>query len=218
MSIKSDSAINPIKIRKAAQPADWLAIRELCCLTGNSGAPIERERFDFFGELWVGPYQYCLPDWAYVATRDDKVVGYLTGCPNTPLFELVKITRFHPRVLAQLARGKFERNADVRRYLRRLTPFERSPVESFSRDTRFLIDERYPAHLHVNLAADARGGGAGRRLVDAFTADLSREGIAGVHIHCGEKPVPFYEALGFKHLDSIRYGSVPVHAMGLELT
>lgn len=73
-------------IRRARTPEDWRAIHELCGRTGAGGECIERSRWPFFGELWVGPYRRLAPDWAYVAEQAGAIVGYLTGCRDTPAF------------------------------------------------------------------------------------------------------------------------------------
>ena len=65
---------------------DWRQIREICGLTADAGRPIEEFRRPFFAEYWVGPYQRLLPEWTLVARRGGRVVGYLTGCPDTASF------------------------------------------------------------------------------------------------------------------------------------
>ena len=61
---RGDHASNPLTfklisarpmIRAFSSPADWAAIREICCLTGNAGEPIEK-RAGFFAETG-SPYQ-----------------------------------------------------------------------------------------------------------------------------------------------------------------
>ncbi len=65
-------------------------------------------------------------------------------------------------------------------------------VEDPARDPRFAdiayfadlanLTARYPAHLHINLAADARNQGLGGRLIEAFCAYARAKGAAGVHV------------------------------------
>ncbi len=58
---------------------------------------------------------------------------------------------------------------------------------------------KFPAHLHVNLAADARGSGIGRALVQRFVEDARRAGTPGVHVVTsqGARNVGFYARNGF---------------------
>lgn len=64
------------------------------------------------------------------------------------------------------------------------------------------IVARYPAHLHINMRADARGQGVGQRLVEAFIARLRAGGGKGVHVVTGaqSRAVGFYRKCGFAPL------------------
>ena len=58
--------------------------------------------------------------------------------------------------------------------------------------------------FHINeliVAADCRGQGIGRRLVDAFVEDAARNGVDTVDLFCSKTNaggVAFYESLGFE--------------------
>ncbi len=60
----------------------------------------------------------------------------------------------------------------------------------------------YPAHLHINVAAQYRSAGIGARLIQAFLEHAGRRGIAGVHVVTGEgmRNVGFYARLGFARM------------------
>ena len=70
----------------------------------------------------------------------------------------------------------------------------------------------YPAHLHINLAADFRGQRIGEKLIEALAAALTREGIPGVHAVTGrdQRNVSFYKRLGFHELARAPKGSTEV--------
>lgn len=199
--------LTPVSISSGkAKADDWPRIRELCCLTGNAGAPIAPERWPFFSENWVGPYQALLPEWTYVLRQDQRVVGYLTGCPNTVAFERLKAWRFHPGLLLRVVTGRCPRTADTSRYVRRTLGFESEPNARCSEATRAALRASFPAHLHINLDASVRGQGLGGRLVDAFAMDLkARGGVPGVHVFCGQGPVKFYLAQGFTELERVEF-------------
>ncbi len=61
------------------------------------------------------------------------------------------------------------------------------------------VTRRYPAHLHVNLAAPVRGSGVGSDLVRAFVATVAAAALPGVHVVTGRdaRNVGFYNRLGF---------------------
>src|SRR6185312_12630729 len=108
----------PALVRVAKSPADWQAVRNLCCRTGNGGDPIDPARWPLFAELWVGPYQRLAPEWTYVAEMDGRVVGYLTGCPDTAAFRRARRFRVTLPLLVAIACRRFPWNADARRAVR----------------------------------------------------------------------------------------------------
>ncbi len=57
----------------------------------------------------------------------------------------------------------------------------------------------FPAHLHINLAPEHRGKGAGSRLIAAFVRHAEEAGSAGVHVVTGKgmRNVGFYQRNGF---------------------
>jgi GNAT superfamily N-acetyltransferase len=57
----------------------------------------------------------------------------------------------------------------------------------------------YPAHLHINLAADVRSQGIGARLVEAFADRAIVLGAPGMHVvtNPASRNVSFYERCGF---------------------
>ena len=61
---------------------------------------------------------------------------------------------------------------------------------------------RYPAHLHLNLTAAARGAGIGARLIDAFAADTRSAGLPGLHVvtSASARNVAFYRRIGFTEI------------------
>lgn len=61
------------------------------------------------------------------------------------------------------------------------------------------ITRSFPAQLHVNLTARARGNGFGTALIDAFVRDAQQERCPGVHVvtGAGARNVSFYTRAGF---------------------
>jgi GNAT superfamily N-acetyltransferase len=196
---------------------DWNAVFELCCLTGNDGAPIARERWDLFGRLWVEPYRKILPQWLYVAEAQRGIVGYLTGCPNTGAFGKAKFWRFSLPLLVDIFLGRYRGNREARRFVRQVFRLEKQSERAFSRALRHELQRDYPAHLHMNVDAAWQRSGVGTRLVEAFFSDLRNAHIPGVHLYCDAAPLEFYQRQGFKDLAKIVFHGVPVYALGLRL-
>ena len=212
----------PITIRRLTanrefEAAVWHAIGELCCRTGNNGAPIAPERWRLFAKIWIEPYENQLPDWTYVAEVDGEVIGYLTGCPDSKTFSRRRFWRSTVPLLGEIFLGHFHGQADARPFARRALGLAPSVERCFPSDVRRRVRSGYPAHLHINVDARYRGGGVGRRLCQAFFADLRSQGIAGIHLYCGADPLKFYLRLGFDELSSMRLGATSVHLLGLTI-
>jgi GNAT superfamily N-acetyltransferase len=192
-------------IRKACERADWTYIRDLCARTGNAGDPIEPARNPFFSELWVGPYEKLRPEWTYLAESAEFPVGYLTGVPDSRVFLRERRWLFELPLYLRLGFGAFPDSRDTQRFRDRFLRREPGPEESFPMNATESVLEEYPAHLHLNLEASARGEGLGRRLIAQFQADLNAVGVHGIHVYCGDVPLPFYRRLGFTELDRIEF-------------
>jgi len=64
----------------------------------------------------------------------------------------------------------------------------------------------YPAHLHINCAASARGKGIGSKLCQALEDKLRADRIGGLHLVTaqGDRNTSFYKKLGFSSLKTHR--------------
>lgn len=157
-------------IRRAEQ-LDWSAIKDLCADTGRQGSPVDDDEREAFGEHWIGPYRELRPDWTWVAVADKKVVGYLTGCPDTLSFEKERRRVFTPR------------------------PDSR---EFFPLPIRLKLWTEHPAHAHMNVSSDFRGFGTGGALLRAYFAALKEAGVPSVHVICGPSAASFWERMAFR--------------------
>jgi GNAT superfamily N-acetyltransferase len=76
----------------------------------------------------------------------------------------------------------------------------------------------YPAHLHINLAPEARSQGIGARLIEAFAAHARGAGSPGMHVVTGaaSRNVRFYAACGFTEAGRLETAK-PIVFLGREL-
>jgi GNAT superfamily N-acetyltransferase len=72
----------------------------------------------------------------------------------------------------------------------------------YFRDEFRTLCRRYPAHLHINLAAPFRSIGIGARLVAAFAERAAEAGAPGMHVVTARhaRNVRFYARCGFAEL------------------
>jgi GNAT superfamily N-acetyltransferase len=189
-----------LPVRVAHTEADWQGVRSLCCQTGNGGDPIDPARWPLFAELWIGPYQRLVPEWTYVAEAEGRVVGYLTGCPDTAAFRRARRFRVTPRLLVAIAYRRYTWNADARRTVElalRLRPDVESRLAARLPSD---LTRTHPAHLHMNVDAEYRRRGIGGVLIERYAQDVAAAGVPGIHLFCGAAARRFYARQRFTDL------------------
>ena len=180
-------------------PGDRAAVRDICYHTGFMGEPAISfwRHKESWADLWTSYYTDREPESLYVATMDDSVVGYLTGClttaaaPRTDDLLLAVIRKywllFRPGTAGFLYRGMLDSMRDS---------------ERASGD---FIDPRWPGHLHINLLPAARGTGLGTALMERWLNQLKKANSPGCHLGTlveNRHAVSFFEKVGFrKHGD-----------------
>lgn len=188
----SDVEVRPYR------PEDREAVRHICFVTGYIGEPVEWQWADeaSFADLFTSWYTDHEPESAFVAERDGRVVGYLLGCrdtgrmgnPGAPLRRhlLPRGLLFKPGTAPVLWRGLYDAVVDGAR--------NRLPDDPF-------LDDRWPAHLHIDLRREARGQGVGARLMGRWLDVLREHEVPGCHLGTMAENTPaiaFFEAQGFR--------------------
>jgi GNAT superfamily N-acetyltransferase len=81
------------------------------------------------------------------------------------------------------------------------------------------LTKRFPAHLHINLAADFRSRGIGAQLIEAFAAHARRAGAPGMHAVTGKgmRNVGFYARCGFVERATAPWNGREIVFLGREL-
>lgn len=79
--------------------------------------------------------------------------------------------------------------------------------------------KEYPAHLHINCHADARGQGLGSKLVKEFEKGMQELGIKGIHLMTSpeSRNRSFYQRLGYTFEVELSYQQSPILLMGKRL-
>jgi hypothetical protein len=134
----------------------------------------------------------------FVAVMDGALVGYLAGCVDSSAFpsesermaQAIRKYRLflRPRTAAFFARGLVDLAWAALR---------RQPTAGE------FYDARWPAHLHINVAREARGTGAADGLMTRWFDRLDAVGSPGCHLQTlveNTRAVRFFERMGFaKH-------------------
>lgn len=187
---------HPVTIR-AFHAADTAAVCAIASDTAQFGDPVELVLDDrrLFADVFVRPYLGHCAATCWIAESAGQVVGYLTGCPDTGAFESVfrrALLRAGLRALA----GRYRLGLRTMRagygYAREM--LTRVPAVDLA---------RYPAHLHMNVAAEQRGRGIGRCLLGAYVDHCHAQHVPGVHLSTSDQNIvalPLYAARGFVEL------------------
>ena len=145
--------------------------------------------------IYLTPYLDHEPGSVFVAVADGALVGYLAG---------------------SLGGGAMASEEDrmvraISRYLVFLRPrampfFARSIVDGVrakragDASAGELDDPRWPAHLHVNVAPEARGTGLAQGLMAAFQEHVRAAGVPGAYLQTlveNERAARFFARAGF---------------------
>jgi ribosomal protein S18 acetylase RimI-like enzyme len=184
------------------RPADRDALYDLCLRTGNLGDDASADHADpeLLGHVYVGPYLELEPGLAFVLHhREDPAepLGYVVGTADTARFEAACEERWWPALRERHRAAPpvpGTRDAGLVRMIE----------AGLRTDADWLPS--HPAHLHINLRAEARGGGGGRALVTRLLDELAARDVPGVHLvvaAANAGGIAFYRRLGFTVLDEL---------------
>lgn len=160
---------------------------------------------DLLGHVYVGPYLARGAGTQLVVLDGAGVCGYLLSTDDTDAHHDWSEAHWWPALRARYP----DPDADPRDawLVRQIHQPPRPPAE---------LVAPYPAHLHIDLLARARGRGLGRVLIERLLDDLRGRGVPGVHLGAdpaNDSAVRFYEHLGFSVLARLPDDTI----MGLRL-
>ncbi len=203
-------------------PQDREAVLTLAADTAFFGAPLESFLDDraLFCAAFAAYYTDYEPTRLWVAEAAGAVVGYVMGCGDSRRRALILRARILPAVLRGVLQGRYHVRGKTLRFGLRLLQ------ELLERAVPTVPLERFPGHLHLNVAAPARGHGIGRALLETCLAQFWATGVSGVHLMTTDHnraACHLYEALGFRLLDArqtrlwgrLVAGEVQNHAYGI---
>ena len=181
------------------QAADRAAVHQIAADTAFFGEPVEAflESRALFCQIFYAYYTDLEPEHGWVACVDEEVVGFLMGCVDTARQPRLWARHILPRFLGNLVRGRYRLGKLTRRYIFNVA---RAGLSGELPQVDLAL---YPGHLHLNVAARWRGHGLGRRLLEAYLAQLSRLNVIGVHLGTtsrNEVAARLYVRMGFREL------------------
>lgn len=186
------------------EASDREAVRRICFETGYMGDPAAWQWADreSFADLFSRYYTDHEPESALVAEHDGEVVGYLLGCRDSS--RVLSPAAMGGR--SMLMRGLLFRPGTAGVLWRSLGDLATGVVRREPLPTGF-EDERWPAHLHIDLLSSARSQGVGRELIGRWLQTLRDEDVAGCHLETwaeNDGAIAFFGQMGFEvHGDPI---------------
>ena len=158
---------------------------------------LNRINADLFLAVYNDYYTEQEPQNCFVCVDDDdKPVGYIICSDNVKRWRKVFMKEYYPKIKHRKFSDKIMAIGEV--------------------VAHSLFARKYPAHLHIDILQEYRGGGTGTQLMQTLVDHLRNNGIRGVQlcvdIH-NEKGIRFYKRFGFKTLMNFFQGL----AMGYEI-
>lgn len=158
---------------RAYQPIDREAVRNLCCLTGFLGEPIDPvyEDRELFADFLTTYYTDHEPESCFVLEVEGELRGYLLGSRRPLLNQLYSFYQNICLFLRALLRySRYHERS--RRFIRWLLMNGWREVPAAPRRT---------PHFHINLLPDARKVSTTRALLSAYFSYLYRSGEKRVY-------------------------------------
>jgi ribosomal protein S18 acetylase RimI-like enzyme len=187
---------------------DRADVYDVCVRTGDAGKDATGKYSDesLLPDIWAGPYLALEPELATVVDDGERVVGYLIAAADTEDF----VRRYRQGWLPGYA-SRHPLPAQLESDEDRMIAIGHKPEGMIGPD-----QDRYPAHLHIDLLPEAQGQGLGRALMHRLLGQLRERGVPGVQLGFAPSNAgagAFYARLGFHPLPSTPHD--PYH-VGLE--
>ena len=188
-------------IIRSYEPDDRQDVLRISADTAVFGEPVEAILDDrrLFCDAFTAYYTDFESEYLWVASIDDQVVGYLAGCVDTISQRRRIIKRTILPLVRRIILGNYRLGSRTFNYVKYMS----SGV--LRRENPHVDLEQYPAHLHINVEAAARGRGVGRSLMSTYLDQLRELGVPGVFLDTtdiNKAACRLYESLGFKVLDN----------------
>jgi len=201
--IGGELAIRPLA------PGDRQAVRDICIASAWMGEQSSGHIPDgwIWAEFWTRYFTDRERAHSWVAVRRnvpgggaDAIVGYLTGAPDAAAAD-----RYARRLIPGIALHVLAHGLLLRRGPRRALGAMLREMLSGQLDLPPGVARDYPATFHMNLLAEARGRGLGKRLFAEFRARMESLGCRGIHaqpLSINEPIRRLLGSLGFRQIAS----------------
>ncbi|MBW1809144.1 MAG: GNAT family N-acetyltransferase [Deltaproteobacteria bacterium] len=182
---------------------DRRRVRHICCETGLLGRPQEAwfEGRAEFADMFSSYYTDHEPECALVSVVNHRVEAYLLGCLDSKIQKRVFNRKILPGITMRMFNPKWWLRPVNRSFLRAMRLSRKRKELKIPEQEIF---DKYPAHLHINIADPGlRGQGIGQAMMQAYFEILRTAAVPGVHLGTtshNRTAVRFYKNMGFEVL------------------
>ncbi len=180
-----------INVRPYRQ-SDKYSVQYICLQTADDDLTFEglnRVHADFLLPVYCNYYIENEPRNCFVCTdENDNAVGYILCAENAKIWGKIFLKKYFPQIRHRRAYDRFT-----------------ALGECFIHNA---LIKNYPAHLHIDILKDYRGG-TGTALIQQLLSHLKSKGVKGVNLCVdakNKKAIRFYEKNGFKTIVSFPGG------------
>jgi ribosomal protein S18 acetylase RimI-like enzyme len=175
---------------------DYQRVRQIAYDTAFMGNPAEiffngKEFIEDFLTLY---FTYYEPESCFVAEKNGKIIGYLTGSKNEKRMNNIFLFKIIPKLFFKYLFSKtFFKKKNLRFIIATFNSFIKGELKMPDS-----IKEDYPALMHINIDKDYRNSGIGRMLIESYIDYLKSKKVLGLHLTTqSENSFKFFEKLGF---------------------
>ncbi len=179
------------------QKSDQNDVFTICHKTGYMGEDCS----GIFDDVTLFGYMFCYyyirfePENCFVAvdSSKDRVVAYIIGTPDAQGYQASFSKKVIPRIILRMIFVTLWRYNKAFKQV--LSWNSRHETKENS-----LPNEKFKAHLHINVLPGYQRLGIGKKLISLFENRLKEKGISGVYLETSNynsKALPFYEKNGF---------------------
>lgn len=183
---------------RAFLPADRAAVRSIALTTAMAGRPssVFFDGDELLADALTAYFTDHESESCFVAEFNGEVAGYIIGARDTALMDSWFTRRMlFPLLWKVLVQGLLLRGKNI------IFLFQVMKAAFSGRLWTPNFSREYPATLHINLLAHARGLAAGGRLMEAYLDYLKKNHVPGVRLATmSEVAGRFFERQGFEVL------------------
>lgn len=182
LNIKMEVYMKNNVVIRPYQQSDYEQVQNVCIIAGSEKGKPDDAMQKLMLTVFCNYYIEKEPQNCFVATDEEKVVGYILSSEDSAVWADVFRKEYLPETADMMTRYYFEGSAA-------------NPLKYVS---------EYPVHLHIDIVPEYQRMGLGTKLMDVLISHLKSKNIVGVMFSVAgsnSKGQQFYNKYGFELLE-----------------